>query len=196
MISFMSEIPRIYYFLYDGYAGFELVFVANNLANKRTATVGFGKAPVNSLENLRTVVDMDVTEVRPENVDLLVIPGGHPLDHINDPTKKEKVEALVSLIRAVNKRGGKIAAICGGPTWLAYAGVLDGRRCTHSLDDPGELFSKAVFTDEHVTVDGNIITGKGQAYAEFAVEMGRQAGIYQTEQQALDDIDWLRDRKK
>jgi putative intracellular protease/amidase len=192
----MTEAPRIFYLLYDGYAGFELVFVANNLMNKRTATVGFGKEPCRSLENLWTVVDMDITEVDPKDVDLLVIPGGHPLDHINDPSKKEKVEALVSLIRAVNERGGKIAAICGGPRWLAYAGVLDGRRCTHSLDEPGEMFSKAIFTNEHVTVDGNIITGKGQAYAEFAVEMGRQAGIYETEQRALDDIDWLRDRKK
>jgi hypothetical protein len=31
---------KIYYLLYDGYAGFELVFVANNLSSKMTATWG------------------------------------------------------------------------------------------------------------------------------------------------------------
>lgn len=191
----MEERPRIYYLLYDGYAGFELVFVANNLMNKRAATVGLGKVPCRSLENLKTVVDLDITEVDPDDVDLLVIPGGHPLEIINDPAYREKVEALVSLIRAVNNRGGKLAAICGGPTWLAYAGVLNGRRCTHSLEEPGKLFSTATFTNEYVTVDGNIITGQGQAYPEFAVEMGRQMGIYENEEQAINDIKWLRDRK-
>lgn len=142
------------------------------------------------------MIDLDITEVDPTDVDLLVIPGGHPLEIINDQAMKDKVEALVSLIRAVNDRGGKLASICGGPRFLAYAGVLDGRRCTHSIEDPGAMFSKTVFTNEQVTVDGNIITGQGQAYAEFAVEMGRQMGIYETEKQALDDIDWLRDRKK
>ncbi|MCX6650549.1 MAG: DJ-1/PfpI family protein [Methanomassiliicoccales archaeon] len=195
MTETKKDRPRIFYLLYDGYAGFELVFVANNLMNKRTATVGLGKEPCRSLENLWTVVDMDATEVDPDDVDLLVIPGGHPLDIINDPAMKEKVDVLVSLIRAVNKRGGKLAAICGGPRWLAYAGVLDGRRCTHSIDDPGEMFFKTVFTNEYVTVDGNIITGKGQAYPEFAVEMGRQMGIYETEKQAQDGLNWLRDRK-
>lgn len=131
----------------------------------------------------------------PGDVDLLVIPGGQPLENHNNPAMKGKVDALVSLIKAVNERGGKLASICGGMRFLAYAGVLDGRRCTHNIDDPGEMFSKAIFTNERVTVDGNIITGQGQAFAEFAVEMGRQMGIYESEKQAQDDIDWVQDRK-
>jgi len=191
----MTDDPRIFYLLYDGYAGFELVFVANNLASLKTATIGMGTKPCRSLENLWTVVDLDVTEVDPDNVELLVIPGGNPMDIIDDEANKERVEALVKLIRMVDERGGKLAAICGGPQWLAYAGVLNGRRCTHSLERPGKEFEGSIFTNEYVTVDGNIITGQGQAYAEFAVEMGRQMGIYETEADAQDDIKWLRDRK-
>jgi len=191
----MVEDPRIFYVLYDGYAGFELVFAANNLIRFKTATVGFGRSPCRSLENLWTVVDMDVEELDPQNVDLLIIPGGHPSEIINDPMLKEKVGIFLEKIREIDRRGGKLAAICGGPEWLATAGVLDGRRCTHSQDKPAKAFDKAIFTNEYLTVDGNIITAQGQAYAEFAVEMGRQTGIYQSEDEAKADLDWLRDRR-
>lgn len=192
----MNDRPRIFYLLYDGYAGFELVFVANNLMNMRTATVGFGKQPCRSLENLWTVVDLDIMDLNPEDVDLLVIPGGKPADIIADPAQKERVAALVSLLKEIDRQGGKLAAICGGPRFLAHAGVLDGRRCTHSIGEPGEAFARSIFTNECVTVDGNIITGQGQAYAEFAVELGRAMGVYATEEEAQKDLDWLRDRKR
>jgi putative intracellular protease/amidase len=192
----MTEGPRIFYLLYDGYAGFELVFVANNLMRFRTATVGFGKEPCRSMENLRTVVDMDIMDLDPEKVDLLVIPGGEPSKIIADPAMKERVAALTSKIRDIERLGGKLAAICGGPEFLAYAGVLDGRRCTHSIERPGEAFAKAVLTNDHVTVDGNITTAQGQAFPEFAVEVGRQMGVYRNEQDAQKDIDWLRDRRR
>ncbi|MHC1680101.1 MAG: DJ-1/PfpI family protein [Methanomassiliicoccales archaeon] len=191
----MDPGPRIFYLLYDGYAGFELVFSANNLVRFKTATVGFGRSPCRSLENLWTVVDLDVEELDPEKVDLLIIPGGHPSDIINDPKVKEKVGIFLEKVREIDRRGGKLAAICGGPEWLATAGVLDERRCTHSQEKPAITFEKAIFTNEYLTVDGNIITAKGQAYAEFAVEMGRQMGIYNSEDEATADLDWLRDRK-
>lgn len=191
----MNKDPGIFYLLYEGYAGFELVFAANNLARFKTRTVGFGKAPCRSLENLWTVVDMDVEELNPDEVDLLIIPGGRPSDIINDPKIKGKVDIFLEKIRQIDRRGGKLAAICGGPEWLGTAGVLDGRRCTHSQSEPAKAFGKAVFTNEYVTIDGNIITAQGQAYAEFAVEMGRQMGIYKTEEEARADLNWLRDRK-
>ncbi len=193
--NIMDRDPGIFYFLYEGYAGFELVFAANNLIKFNTRTVGFGKAPCRSLENLWTVVDLDVEDLDPEKVDLLIVPGGHPSEIINDPKMKGKVSMFLEKIREIDRRGGKLAAICGGPEWLATAGVLDGRRCTHSQENPAKAFEKAVFTDEYVTIDRNIITAQGQAYAEFAVEMGRQMGIYQSEDEAKADIDWLRDRK-
>jgi putative intracellular protease/amidase len=139
---------------------------------------------------------MDIMDLDPEDVDLLVIPGGKPADIIADPAQKERVAALVSLLKGIDRRGGKLAAICGGPRFLAHAGVLDGRRCTHSISEPGDAFAKAIFTNEYVTVDGNIITGQGQAYAEFAVELGRAMGVYATEEEAQNDLDWLRDRKR
>jgi len=192
----MDGEARILYLLYDGYAGFELVFVANNLANFNTATVGFGRQPCRSLENLRTVVDMDVEDIDPSKVDLLVIPGGHPSEIVKDPSLGNKVQAFLGKVREIDRRGGKLAAICGGPQWLALAGVLKGRRCTHSLERPGPEFEGAAFTGEYLTVDRNIITAQGQAYAEFAVEMGRQTGVYSREEDAQSDLDWMRDRKR
>ncbi|TFG56156.1 MAG: hypothetical protein E4H30_05170 [Methanomassiliicoccus sp.] len=191
----MTDGPRIFYLLYDGYAGFELVFVANILKDRSSATVGFGKEPVRSLEKLSTVVDLDIEELDPKDVDLLVIPGGVPANIISDPSMKDRVEVLVSKLKAIHEGGGKLAAICGGPDFLAHAGILDGKRCTHNVDRPGPSFDKTVFTGEYVTVDGNVITGQGQAYPEFAIEVGKAMGVYKTETEAQDDLDWLRDRK-
>ena len=111
----MDEGTGIYYLLYDGYAGFELVFVANNLMNRRTATVGLGKQPCRSLENLRTIVDMDIEELDPMKVELLVIPGGEPARLVGAMGTGGKVAALLSKIREIDKAGGMLAAICGGP---------------------------------------------------------------------------------
>ena len=138
----------------------------------------------------------DVEDIDPSKIDLLVIPGGHPSEIVKDPSLGNKVQAFLGKVREIDRRGGKLAAICGGPQWLALAGVLKGRRCTHSLERPGPEFEGAAFTGEYLTVDRNIITAQGQAYAEFAVEMGRQTGVYSREEDAQSDLDWLRDRKR
>ena len=160
----------------------------------KTATVGFGKAPCRSLENLWTVVDLDVEELDPDKVDLLIVPGGHPSDIINGPMMKDKVDIFLDKTRRIGRKGRKLAAICGGPEWLETAGVLDGRRCTHSQERPAEAFEKAIFTNERLTIDGNVITAQGQARSGFAAEMGRQMGIYKSEDEDEADLNRLRDR--
>ncbi len=114
---------------------------------------------------------------------------------INDPSMKERVGVLLAKLRRINESGAKLAAICGGPVSLAYAGVPDGRRCTHSIEDPGEMFAKAIFSNEYFTVDRNMIIAQGQAYPEFAIEIGKAMGVYETEKEAREDLDWSRDRK-
>jgi putative intracellular protease/amidase len=40
-------------------------------------------------------------------------------------------------------------------------------------------FGEFEIVAEQVVVDGNLITAQGQAYAEFAVELARQMGLYE-----------------
>jgi hypothetical protein len=42
-------------------------------------------------------------------------------------------------------------------------------------------YSESTVSDEHVVVDGAIITAQGQAYVEFAVELARQMGLCENE---------------
>jgi protease I len=63
-----------------------------------------------------------------------------------------------------------LGAICIAPTILAKAQVLSGKRATVWNQDgqQQELLETygAEFTDEAVTIDGNIVTGNGPAAAE------------------------------
>jgi protease I len=63
-------------------------------------------------------------EVRPEQYDALVIPGGRAPEYIR---LNEKVLAAVRHFAGANK---PIAAVCHGVQVLAAAGVLEGKSCT------------------------------------------------------------------
>jgi putative intracellular protease/amidase len=81
---------------------------------------------------------------------------------------------------------------------LAGLGALEGKRCTGmgSGRDPNipefRYFSGSVFLDDHVVVDGNIITAQGQAYVEFAFELARQMGLSKREEEYEAGIKWFK----
>ncbi len=86
---------------------------------------------------------------------------------INDPEAQR-------IARESIEQGKKLGAICIAPTILASAGVLQGKKATVWNGD-GQQSSVlesagASFTDEDVTVDGNIVTANGPPAAE---EFGR-----------------------
>jgi 4-methyl-5(b-hydroxyethyl)-thiazole monophosphate biosynthesis len=122
-------------------------------------------------------------------VDLLVIPGGEPGAY------KER-EDVNNLLREIHKRGKPIAAICGGPEFLANAGILKDKRITHghSEEYAQEVFKECTLVDEDVVVDGNIVTSRGQAYAEFAVEIGRQLNFFESEEEAEGTLSWFKNQ--
>ena len=105
-----------------------------------------------------------------------MIPGGDSSAMFENMELKRFIDNVVI-------SGGKVAGICGGAVLLAALGFLDGRRCTgltsgvFEVDDSYPHYEKTLLVnDEHVVVDGPFITGQGQAYAEFAVEIARQMG--------------------
>ena len=74
------------------------------------------------------------------------------------------------IAREAVENGKILAAICIAPTILAEAGVLDGvsATCWNGDGGPGMLLQErgVNFTNEEVTVDGNIITANGPSTAE------------------------------
>lgn len=182
---------KTYVFLYDGFAGFEIAPLLLFLREKtKVITFSFEKGIQRSEEQLKVVVDQSISEVNPEEVDLIIILGGDTEPH------KERTN-FHDLLKKVHARGKIIAAICGGPGFLAHAGLLRGLRIAHgySPEDAVQVFEGSEITDEDVIVEGNIITARGQAFAEFAIEVYRALGFFANEEEAMSSLDWLKNKR-
>ncbi len=182
---------RTYVFLYERFADFEIVPLLLFLREKtEVVTFSFKKGVLQSEGQLKVVADKSIGEVNPKDVDLLIIPGGEP-----EPYRERK--DLHELLRRIHELGIPIAAICGGPGFLAHAGLLKGLRIAHgySAEDAERVFEESTITDEDVVVEGNIITARGQAFAEFAVEVYRHLGFFQNEEEAVSALNWLKNKR-
>jgi len=183
---------KTYVFLYGNFADFEIAPLLLFLKEKtEVITFSFEKGVVKSEEQLKVVVDVSINEVDPDDVDLIIIPGGDP-EPYRDRTD------FHNFLKNVYKRGKLLAAICGGPGFLAHAGLLKGLRVAHgySPEDAIRVFEGSEITDEDVIVAGTIITARGQAYAEFAVEVYRTLGFFENENEARNSLDWLKNIKQ
>jgi protease I len=99
--------------------------------------------------------DVAASEVSPDAVDAVIIPGGYSPDHMR------RCRPMIDLVAAAAGGGKPVAAICHGPWMLASAGVIEGRRVTsfHSIRDDVE-HAGATWVDEPIVQDGNIVTSR------------------------------------
>lgn len=101
--------------------------------------------------------------------EMIVLPGGLP-----GASNLEAHEGLANYIKCFAANGKKLAAICAAPMAFGTHGVLEGKKATIY---PGmeDRLTGAQATGEGVTKDGNIITGKGPAYAmAFALALAEE----------------------
>ena len=176
---------------YDGFSGFETVIMALLFKQHNLISIALENREYRSEENQRYFFDQLIQDVDVDGIDLLVIPGGDPALLVDNQELKHFIQQLV----AGNK---KIAGICGGASLLAGMGFLKGKRCTGmtsgvtSAYPSYSYYSESTVLDDYVVVDGNFITAQGQAYVEFAVELGFQMGLYQTSEEYEADLKWFK----
>ena len=95
-------------------------------------------------------------EVKPENYDGLVIPGGRAPEYIR------LNEDVLGIVRHFSETGKPIAAVCHGIQVLAAAGVLRGRSCTaYPAVGPDVTGAGGEYVDvplDQAHVDGNLVT--------------------------------------
>jgi protease I len=95
-------------------------------------------------------------EIKPENYDALVIPGGRAPEYIR---LNEKVLEAVRHFAKANK---PIAAICHGAQVLAAAGVIGGKACSaYPAVGPDVKTAGGKYVDipvDQAHVDGNLVT--------------------------------------
>jgi len=95
-------------------------------------------------------------EVRPEDYDALVIPGGRAPEYIR------LNERVLEITRHFFEADKPVAAICHGAQVLAAAGVLEGRSCSAypavgpDVTRAGGRYADIAVTDAHV--DGKLVT--------------------------------------
>ena len=99
--------------------------------------------------------DVSAASVNMNDIDALVIPGGHA------PDKMRMRHAMVDLVRDTMEAGKPVAAICHGPQLLISANALRGRivTCWPSIAIDVKN-AGGLYVDKPVVEDGNLITSR------------------------------------
>ena len=99
-------------------------------------------------------------DVRPDDYDLLLIPGGSPTGAPSVVRKDARAQAIAKSFFKSNK---PVCSICHGPWLLVSSGLVNGRHLTsYWYDGVPEDIKKAggIYEDREVVVDGNLVTSR------------------------------------
>ena len=159
---------KVIVFLAEGFEEIEAISIIDVLrrAEVSVTTVSISKEKeVKGAHNIPVVADKLFDELDFASYDMIVLPGGMP-----GAKNLQEHEGVIKQIEAFEKNK-QIGAICAAPMILGGMGLLKGKRATCYPGFEAELI-EAKITDEAVTVDGNITTGKGPAFAmQFALQL-------------------------
>jgi 4-methyl-5(b-hydroxyethyl)-thiazole monophosphate biosynthesis len=158
--------PSAWVLLAEGFEEIEAVTIIDVLrrAQVEVVTVGQVAGSVCGSHGVRIVADTTMAEVGDSLPDVLILPGGLP-----GSTNLRDDARVVETVRRHAEQGRIVAAICAAPIVLEAAGVLTGRRATGY---PGHDLPSAVYVEDRVVEDSNIITSRGPGTAlEFSMKL-------------------------
>jgi protease I len=99
--------------------------------------------------------DKAAEQVRADDFDAVVIPGGFAPDFIR------RSPAMIKLVADMAERGKILAAICHGPWVLCSTKALRGRKATCFFAIKDDVINAgAQYLDEEVVRDGQLITSR------------------------------------
>ena len=104
---------------------------------------------------VEVTVEKAAKDVRANDYDALVIPGGYSPDHLRTDGH------VVKLVTDMMAQDKLVAAICHGPQLLIEAHVVNGRTMTSYPSVKTDLLNaEATWIDQEVVVDGNLVTSR------------------------------------
>jgi protease I len=136
---------------------FQKPYDALRQAGHEVVVIGFeaGKELRGKKGQASTKADKGIGDVRPDEFDALLIPGGYSPDHLRGDRR------FVDFTTAFFDRERPVFAICHGPQLLMTAGVVKGRTVTAWKTIQDDLrYADANVVDREVVVDGNLVTSR------------------------------------
>jgi len=136
---------------------FRMPFEAVRSAGHEITVIGMEKDKEVKGKKGKDKVRIDATakDVRPQDFDALVIPGGH------SPDKLRMDRDIVEFTRAMVQAGKPVAAVCHGPQLLIEADVVRDKTLTSWPSVKKDLQNAgAMWVDREVVVSGNLITSR------------------------------------
>ncbi|MFW9782241.1 MAG: DJ-1/PfpI family protein [Candidatus Heimdallarchaeota archaeon] len=176
-------------YIYEKFVDFETVFTCsylNEMEDYNLVYIAYDKAPIISSGGLKIIPDKTVSEISDgEDIYGLLIPGG---------SIREFKPELMSLIQKLNGEKKLIAAICAAPEFLAKSGILNDKKYTTSLlpeyyEEKKEIdpFPRDNYIESRIVKDSNLITAKGHAFVDFALEIWDYFGLYENKDEIEQD---------
>lgn len=100
-------------------------------------------------------VEVDLDDIDHATLAGILAPGGWA------PDKLRRDPKVLDLVRDVHGAGRLVATICHGPWILISAGIVGGRRMTSTVGIRDDVQNAgAIWVDEPVVVDGNLISSR------------------------------------
>jgi protease I len=104
---------------------------------------------------LTASIDCAAGDVRPDDFDAVIIPGGWA------PDKLRRSEAVTTLVRGLHDQGKIVAMICHAGLVGISAGIVKGHRATGSLGIRDDLVNAgATWVDQPAFRDRNLVWGR------------------------------------
>ena len=154
--------------LADGFEEIEALTPVDMLrrAGLEVLTVGITSKIAVGAHGISVICDKLPEEIDLDMISTVILPGGMP-----GSLNLDASAFTDEILKSVNARGGRIAAICAAPLVLGRRGLLEGKRATCYPGFENELVGATV-TNESVITDGNITTARGMGVAlDFSKEL-------------------------
>ena len=153
--------------LAEGFEEIEAVCIIDILrrAGVEVTTAYLFNHEVNGANGITVVANNSINDVRSDDFDMIVLPGGTP-----GATNLRDDERVQKLLKEFDEQNKNIGAICAAPIALERAGVLKERyTCYPSYE---QEIKSSTFSEDRVVKSGNILTSRGPATAIcFALEI-------------------------
>ena len=150
----------VYVMLADGFEETEAIEPIDILrrGGVEVKTVGVKGKTVTSSHGITVTADIEITEVVPEEMEMLMLPGGAGHEILD---ASDEVHGLINYAVA---NGIYISAICAAPSIIGKKMMLEGKNATCFPGYEKYLYGANV-TQEKAVIDGKIITAKGAGAA-------------------------------